>query len=145
MASTAIVDMMKNSQKAFTLVELLVVVNIVAVLVGVGAIISSEYGSESRCIEIYKVLPQIIRSQAFYYMKNNEHYAADHNDLLDYGVDLSETKYFIYSTFPNEFSSFLVKADATAWAASGWAVYNYRGDPTWSCDGVLLKRSWLPE
>ena len=138
-------DKTKSSQRGFTLVELLVVVNIVAVLVGVAVIISSEFGTESRCLEIYTVLPQIIRSQTVYCMKNNRYYAAEHNDFRNYSVDLSETMYFTFSTFPNEFSSFSARADATAWAPGGWAVYNHRGDPTWTCDGVQIRRSWLPE
>jgi len=135
----------KNSEKAFTLVELLVVVNIVAVLVGLATIISSEYGSESRCMEIYNVLPQIIRSQSFYYMKNNAYYTADHDELEQHGVDVSETRYFTYSTFPDELSSFSVRADATDWAAGGWVLYHHRGDPMWSCDGVAINRGWLPQ
>ncbi|MBW2059709.1 MAG: prepilin-type N-terminal cleavage/methylation domain-containing protein [Deltaproteobacteria bacterium] len=132
-------------QEGFTLVELLVVVNIVAILATVTTVIISNYGSESRCAEIYKILPQVIRSQAFYYMKNHRYYKADHNELKSYGVDISGTKYFTYSTFPNEFSSYAVRAEATGWASGGWVLYNYRGEPTWSCDGVLIKRDWLPE
>jgi prepilin-type N-terminal cleavage/methylation domain-containing protein len=135
----------KNYEKGFTLVELLVVVNIVAVLAGIATIVSSEYGSESRCLEIYKVLPQVIRSQGFYYMKDNEYYSAGHNELKHYGVDVSETKHFTYSTFANGFSSYSVRADATEWAAGGWVLYNHRGDPMWSCDGVEIKRDWLPQ
>jgi prepilin-type N-terminal cleavage/methylation domain-containing protein len=135
----------KNRGKGFTLVEILVVVNIVAVLVGVATIISSEYGSESRCMEIYNVPPQMIRSQSFYYMNNNAYYNAGHDELEQYGVDVSETKYFSYSTFPNELSSFSVRADATEWAPGGWVLYDHRGDPTWSCDGVAIRRGWLPQ
>ena len=135
----------KDFQKGFTLIELLIVVNILAILVGAATIVASEYGSESRSMEISNVLPQIIRSQAFYRMKNNENYTADHNELKNHGVDLSEVTYFTYSTFPNKFSSYSVRAQATEWAAGGWALYNHRGDPIWSCDGVRIKRNWLPE
>ncbi|NIS72179.1 MAG: prepilin-type N-terminal cleavage/methylation domain-containing protein [Proteobacteria bacterium] len=135
----------KKSEKGLTLIELLIVVNILGILVSAGTIVVSEYGSESRCMEIYKVLPQIIHSQAFYYMKNNGYYAADHNELRSYGVDLSEVKYFTYRTFVDGSSSFSVRADATEWAAGGSAIYNHRGDPVWSSDGVLIKRNWLPE
>ncbi|MBW2059814.1 MAG: hypothetical protein JRJ26_20210 [Deltaproteobacteria bacterium] len=137
--------MKKNLQEGFTLVELLVMVDIIAVLATLATIVSSEYATESRCFEIYNVLPQIIRSQAIYYMKNNKYYGAYHNDLKNHGVDVSETKYFTYSTFPNEFSSYSVRADATEWAPGGWVLYVHRGDPAWSCDGVLIKRDWLPE
>jgi len=135
----------KRSEKGLTLIELLIVVNILAILVAAGTIVASEYGSESRSTEIYAVLPQIIRSQAFYYMKNNAYYAADHNELRSYGVGLSETKYFTYSTIPNGLGFFSVRADATEWAAGGWALYDHRGDPTWSSDGVLIARHWLPQ
>lgn len=94
------------SQKGLTLIELLIVVNIVAVLVGVASITLSEYSDEARCMEVYNVLPQIIRSQKFHYMKHNQYYAANHNELEDHGVDLSEVEYFSYSTFPNEFEAF---------------------------------------
>ena len=138
------VGMMKNFQKGLTLVELLVVVNIIAVLVGLASIISSEYGRESRFVEIYAVLPQIIRSQAVYHMKHNSYYGANHHELRNYGVDVSEAEYFSYSTFPKN-SSFSARADATAWAAGGWVLYNHRGEPTWDCDGLLIQRNWLPE
>ena len=124
--------------------ELLIVVNIVAVLAAVAVIVYEEYGRESRCTEICNVLPQIIHSQAFHYMKHNQYYASDHNQLKDNGVDLSEVKYFTYSSFPNEYSSFSVRADATEWAAGGWALYDHLCEPEWSCDGVLIQRSWLP-
>ncbi|NIO06091.1 MAG: prepilin-type N-terminal cleavage/methylation domain-containing protein [Proteobacteria bacterium] len=135
----------KRFEKGLTIIELLIVVNIVAILIGAGTIIASEYGSESRCMEIYSVLPQIIHSQAFHYMKNNAYYAADHNELRNYGVDLSETRYFTYSTIPNGLGLFSVRADATEWAAGGWALYDHRGDPRWSSDGVLIQRHWLTE
>ncbi len=135
----------RKSQKGLTLIELLIVVNILAVLASVGTIVASEYGSESRCMEIFTVLPQIIRSQAFHYMKNNEYYAAIHNELGSHGVDVSEVKYFTYSTLPDESAYYLIRADATEWAAGGWVLYNHRGDPEWSSDGVLIERSWLPE
>jgi prepilin-type N-terminal cleavage/methylation domain-containing protein len=135
----------RKAQKGLTLVELLIVVNILAILIAAATIVVSEYGSESRSTEIYAVLPQIIRCQAFCYMKNNEYYTADHNELRNHGVDLSGAKYFTYSTFPNEVGFFSVRADATEWAAGGWALYNHRGDPTWSSDGVLIKRNWLPQ
>ena len=137
--------MVRNSQVGFTLVEVLVVVNIVAILMGGAKIILSEYGSESKTIEISAVLPQVILSQTLYYMKNNAYYTADHNELKSYGVDVSEVKYFTYSVFLNEFSSYSVRADTTGWAAGGWVLYNYRGDPMWSSDGVRIKRNWLPE
>lgn len=43
----------KNSQKGVTLIELLIVVNIVAVLTGLGSITVSEYSHESRCLDCY--------------------------------------------------------------------------------------------
>jgi prepilin-type N-terminal cleavage/methylation domain-containing protein len=135
----------RKAQKGLTLVELLIVVNILAILIAAATIVVSEYGSESRCIEIFAVLPQVIHSQAFYYMKNNTYYTAAHNELRDYGVDLSGAKYFTYSTFPNELGFFSVRADATEWAAGGWALYNHRDDPAWSSDGVLIQRNWLPQ
>ena len=133
------------SQKGLTLIELLIVVNIVAVLVGVASITVSEHNDEARFMEVYNVLPQIIRSQKFHYMKHNQYYAANHNELEDHGVDLSEVRYFSYSTFPNEFEAFSVRADARAWAAGGWALCQHMGDSPWSCDGSLIRRNWLPE
>ncbi len=137
--------MTKISQKGLTLIELLIVVNILAILAAAGSIVASEYGSESRCMEIYNVLPQIIHSQAFYSMKNNDYYTAGHNELRNYGVDISGATYFTYSTSPNELGLFSVRADATEWAAGGWVLYNHRGDPVWSSDGVLIQRNWLPQ
>jgi Tfp pilus assembly protein PilE len=133
------------SQKGFTLIELLIIVNIVAVLVGVASIAMSEYSDEARCLEIYNVFPQIIRSQKFHRMKHTGYYAANGNELRDHGVDVSEVEYFTYSTLPNEPDSFSIRADAKAWAAGGWVLYNHLGDPTWSCDGLLIKTDWLPQ
>ena len=89
--------MSRVGHKGFTLIEMLIVVNIVAVLVGIATIISSEHSGESKCVEIYRVLPQIIRSQAFHYMSHQRYFAASHNELKDHGVDVSETGYFSYS------------------------------------------------
>ena len=137
--------MRTDFEKGLTLVELLVIVNIVAILAGAASVLLSEYSDEAKAIEAYNVFPQIVRSEYFYYMKHNEYYSADHNDLKDHGVDVSEAKYFTDSTFSNEFLTFSVKADATEWATGGWILYDHKGDPTWSCDGILIKRSWLPE
>lgn len=137
--------MQSRSNRGFTLIELLVVVNVVAILVGVASIVYSERTGEARCLEIYKVLPQIIRSQGFHYMQHSQYYPADHSDLQKRGVDLSEVRAFTYSTSPNEFSSYSVRAEATAWAPGAWVLYNQKGDPRWLCDGVLIKRHWLPE
>jgi prepilin-type N-terminal cleavage/methylation domain-containing protein len=136
--------MQKNTQRGFSLIELLVVINIVAILVGVASMVYSGRTGEARCLEIYKILPQIIRSQGFY-MQHYKYYSADHNGLERHGVDLSEVSAFTYSTSPNESSSYSVKAEATAWAPGGWVTYNQRGEPRWSCDGVLIQRHWLPE
>lgn len=135
----------KISQKGLTLIELLIVVNIVAILVGTASIVQSEHSGEARCLEIYNVCAQIIRCQKFHVMKYNQYYAANHNELKDNGVDISEAVYFNYSTVPNEFGSFSVRADGTAWAAGGWVLYDHMGDPTWRCDGALVRRNWLPQ
>jgi len=136
--------MSRISQKGFTLMELLIVLNIVAILVGTASIALSEYSDEARCLEFYTVFAQIIRSQKFHYMQRNQYYSANHNEFRDHGVDLSDVDHFDYSTFPNAFGSFSVRADARAWAAGGWVLYDHRGDPLWSSDGVLIKSTWLP-
>ena len=135
---------MRDSQGGFTLVELLVVVNILAILLGVATILSGEYGSEAKCMEIHKVLPQIIRAQACYCMSHNVYFTAGHDELKNYGVDVAETRYFRYSTFANDFSSFSVRAETAAWVEGGWILYNQKGDPVWSCDGIQIQESWLP-
>ena len=89
----------KNSQKGFTLIELMIVVNILAILIGAASVALSEYSYESRCLEVYNVFAQIIRSQAFHFMQYNQYYAANPNELKTHGVDLSEAVYFTYSTF----------------------------------------------
>ena len=135
----------RNLKKGLTLVELLVVVNIVAILAGVASVALSEYGDESRCLEIYTVLPQVIRTQAFYHMRHNQYYAANHNELKDYGVDLSEVSYFTYATFSDEGSSYSARAEATGWARGGWVLYRHDDDDPWDCDDVVIKRWWLPD
>ena len=131
--------------KGFTLIELLVVVNIVAVLAGIASVVHSERTGEARCMELYTVLPQIMRSQSVHYLQHNQYYLADHDDLGSHGVDLSEAQAFRYSTFLNEFSSYSVRAEATSWAPGGWVVYHQRGEPRWNCDGTVIKRNWLPD
>jgi len=135
-----------RNRRGVTLVELLLVVNIVAILVGVGSVFLSEYGDEAKCTEAFSVFPEIIRSQTFYELKHNGYYAAlDHDELRARGVDLRDVQYFNYSTFPNAFSSFSIRADATGWAPGGWILFDMKGDPVWSCDGVLVKNEWLPQ
>jgi len=134
----------KHSDKGFTLIELLIVINILAILAGAVSVYVSEYSDEARSLEVYNVFPQIIRSQKFYYMQHGQYYTADHDQLKDHGVDLSEVGYFSYSTFPGELFPFSIRADATEWAPGGWIQYDHQGDPTWCCDGVLMKSSWLP-
>jgi prepilin-type N-terminal cleavage/methylation domain-containing protein len=137
---------MATKNRGFTLVELLVVVNIVAVLAGLASVIYSEFSNEARCAEVYAFFPQIIQSQGLYAIKHNRYYTAlTHDELRTHGVDLSEAEYFSYSTAENEFSSFSIRADATEWAAGGWIVFNMKGRPQWSSDGVLIKEDWLPE
>jgi prepilin-type N-terminal cleavage/methylation domain-containing protein len=133
------------SKRGFTLVELLMAVNIMAVLVGTAVVASSEYSDEARCLETYTVLAQIIRSQKFHYMKHDQYYTANHEELRGHGVDLTEVEHFTYSTLTNEPGAFSVRADARAWAAGGWVLYNHMADPRWDCDGISIKRAWLPD
>jgi prepilin-type N-terminal cleavage/methylation domain-containing protein len=138
--------MIQKNTKGFTLIEILIVVNIVAILAGLASVLYVEFGNEARCAEVYGVFPRIIRSQGLYATQYNRYYTAlDHDAFRVRGVNLSETQYFTYSTFENEFSSFSIKADATDWAAGGWILYNMKGSPQWDSDGVMIKRDWLPE
>jgi prepilin-type N-terminal cleavage/methylation domain-containing protein len=134
----------KRRNKGLTLVELLVVVNILAVLAGTASIALSEYGDEAKSLEVYNIFPQIIRSQKFYVMKNDRYYAANHNQFKNYGVDVSEAEYFSYSTFPDEVGTFSIRADAGPWAEGGWVQFDQMGDPPWRSDGVFIKQTWLP-
>ena len=137
---------MAKRNQGFTLVELLIVVNIVAVLAGLASVIYSEFGNEARCAEVYGFFSQIIQTQGLHAIKYNRYYTAlTHDELRIHGVDLSEAEYFTYSTFENEFSSFSIRADATDWAAGGWVLFNMKGSPQWSSDGMLIKKDWLPE
>jgi prepilin-type N-terminal cleavage/methylation domain-containing protein len=137
--------MKRISKRGFTLVEVLVVVIVVSILTSVGVIMTSEASSETKCLEIQSILPQIIRSQASHYLKNNRYFTAGHQELEDYGVDVRDAIYFTYSTIPREGSSFSIRFEATAWAPGGWVLYLHEGDDRWSCDGSLIKRSWLPD
>lgn len=141
---SARITVMRNT-KGLTLIELLVVINIVAILVGIGSVYYSEFGDEARCTEIYGVFPGIIRSQGLHAMQYNGYYTAlDHDELRGRGVNLSEARYFRYSTFPDESGSFTIHADATDWAPTGWVEFSMKGSPQWSSDDVLIKREWLP-
>jgi len=136
---------MIRKNKGFTLIELLIVVNIVAILAGLASVLYLEFGNEARCAEVYGVFSRIIRSQGLHTTRYNRYYVAlDHDEFRAHGLDLSETEYFTYSTFENEFSSFSIKADATDWATGGWILFNMKGSPQWSADGVMIKREWLP-
>jgi prepilin-type N-terminal cleavage/methylation domain-containing protein len=131
--------------RGFTLIELLVVVNIVAVLAGMAVVLYAELGYEARCTEFYGVFSRIIRSQNLYVMEHHRHYTALNQDQWEvHGVDLSDTQYFTYSTFPDESSSFSIRAEATDWAPGGWVLLRMRGDPQWNSDGEVIKRAWLP-
>jgi Tfp pilus assembly protein PilE len=136
----------RRNNRGFTLIELLVIVNIVAILFGVASAYYVEFGDEARYTEIYGVFPQIIRSQAFYALQYNGYYTAlNRDELKTHGVDVSDVYHFTYSTFPNDASSFSVRADATDWAFGGWVLFNMKETPQWSSDGTVIRREWLPE
>jgi len=136
---------LKNHRSGLTLIELLIVVNILAILVAVGSILYAEYSDEARLVEIYAVFPQIIRSQGIYASQYNRYYtASNHDELRIYGVDLSEVQYFSYSTSPDD-SSFSIKAQATDWAIGGWVLFHMQSSPRWSADGAMIKSGWLPQ
>jgi prepilin-type N-terminal cleavage/methylation domain-containing protein len=131
-------------QEGFSLIELVVVVNLVAILAGVAAASLSGQTEQARCLEIQSVLPQIVHSQKFYFIRYKQYYAADHEGLSNRGVDLSDVRYFTYETFPDEGGAFSVRAEATGWAAGGWVLYNYGDDDPWQCDGAVILRDWVP-
>ena len=133
------------SHKGLTLIELLIVVNIVGILLGAASIGLSGHSDEARSLEVYSVFPQVIRSQKVHFMRHNQYYGANHGEFRDYAVDVSEVQHFAYSTFSNESDSFSVRADAGAWAAGGWILYQHGDEPTWTCDGTVIKTDWLPD
>ncbi len=134
-----------NHNKGLALIELLIVVNILAILSAAGSILYSEYSDEARLVEIYTLFPQIIRSQGLYATQYNRYYtASNHDEFRAHGVDLSEVQYFSYSTFPDD-SSFSIRAEATDWAAGGWVLFSMKGSPQWSSDDVIIKSQGLPQ
>jgi prepilin-type N-terminal cleavage/methylation domain-containing protein len=135
---------MRVTSGGFSLIELIVVVNLVAILAGIGAVTYSGRAEEARCIEIQSILPQIVYSQKFYFIRYKQYYAADHEDLRRRGVDLSDVRYFTYDTFPDKGGAFSVRAEATGWAPGGWVLYKHADDDPWQCDGVVIRRDWLP-
>lgn len=136
---------MQRNSRGFTLIELLIVMNIVAILMGLAVVYYAEFGNEARYSEIYGVFPRIIRSQKVYATEHGQYYTAlDHGEFLARGVDLSAARYFTYSTFPNEFGAFSIRADTTDWAPGGWVLFAMNGTPTWSSDGAIIKDDWLP-
>ncbi len=136
---------MKSHQSGLTLIELLIAVNILAILVAVGSTLYAEYSDEARLVEIYSVFPQIIRSQGIYASQHNRYYtASNHDEMRIHGVDLSEVQYFSYSTSPDD-SSFSIKAQATDWATGGWVLFRMQTSPKWSADGAMIKSEWLPQ
>jgi prepilin-type N-terminal cleavage/methylation domain-containing protein len=136
----------KRSIKGLTLIELLVAVNVAAILAGVASVYYAEFGNEARYTEIYQVFPRIIRSQGIYAIQHDGYYTApDHDALRVRGIDLSEVQYFDYSTFHDEFSSFSIRAEAGDWAPGGWVLFNMKQNPQWTADGVMIRTEWLPE
>jgi prepilin-type N-terminal cleavage/methylation domain-containing protein len=135
----------KRVQKGFSLIELIVVVNLMAMLVGIAVAALSGYTEEARCSEIQSVLPQIVHSQKFHFIRYKQYYAADHEGLSRRGVDLSDVRYFTYATFPDEDGVFSVMAEATGWTPGGWVLYKHGDDDPWDCDGVVIQRRWLPD
>lgn len=124
------------SQKGLTLIELLIVVNIVGILLGAASIGLSEYSDEARSLEVYSVFPQVIRSQKVHFMRHNQYYGANHGEFQDHAVDVSEVEHFAYSTFSNASDSFSVRADAGTWAAGGGFSTNMAESP----HGVVMGR-----
>ncbi len=135
--------MKQNLRKGFTLVEIVVVMTVVCILAGIGSSTLLGHNDEARCTEIYSILPQIIQSEELFFLEYNRYYAADQENLRNHCVDVSGVEHFSYSTLLNDDSSYSVRAEATGWGQGGWALYS-RKDDQWDCDGVVIKRRWLP-
>ncbi|NIO03585.1 MAG: hypothetical protein GTN74_02950 [Proteobacteria bacterium] len=130
--------------RGLALIELLILVNILAILSAVGSIFYSEYGDEARLVEIYALFPQIICSQGLSATQYNRYYtASNHAEFRGHGVDLREIQYFSYSTFPDD-SSFSIRADAADWAEGGWVLFSMKASRKWNSDDIVIKRQWLP-
>ena len=139
--------------RGFTLVELMVVIIIVGILAAIAVPLYTGYVERARVTEATSIMGAIITSQKVERTRTVHHYPASTvQEFKNRGIDISDTKFFTYSTTPTTTNQpddgFIARADTTAdfGALNGWITYTKIPDVrgTWACDNSVILPDMLP-
>jgi prepilin-type N-terminal cleavage/methylation domain-containing protein len=142
-----------KNQGGFTLVELMVVIIIVGILAAIAVPLYTDYVEKARVTEATSIMGAIITSQKIEMQRTVDYYTAGTPaEFRSKGIDISDVRYFTYSTAANAATGgFTVTGDATAQFSStpgGQITFSY--DPTatppgsWAADGTVITNDMLP-
>ena len=125
--------MYSNSQKGFTLVELMVVVVIIGILASIAVPKFYDFLGKTKTSEAKSVLNQIISLEIAYHYENSVYFD------FDYGVEAPEIGFEIpeISRFEYRFDQAEVHAGATGWATA-IEIGDVNGNGVDDTDGLKL-------
>jgi len=135
----------KGGRKTFTLVELMVLIIMVGILAVIAIPLYTGYVERGRVTEATSIMGAIITSQKVEKSRKGNFYSASTiPEFKGKGIEISDTKYFIYETVTTSNGGFTVTATPTDafGPTGGWVTYTYdpSADPpgSWAADGTII-------